>query len=163
LLSMGAPDSPVRQPRHPTVRVRALSTVGILSSSGTGQFGAALDRHCSLSGAPLTAALLCRALLRTVPLKTQLLQATVARSSRCSAGAPDSPVNYSRARPQKPGSGEFGVVRSWCSGHCPVAHQTARCARPGHSRFLCSFAFEPYSSIFYWFVLNLYAPIEFII
>jgi hypothetical protein len=28
LLSMGAPDSPVRQPCHPTVRVRALSTVG---------------------------------------------------------------------------------------------------------------------------------------
>jgi hypothetical protein len=28
LLSMGAPDSPVRQPHHPTVRVRALSTVG---------------------------------------------------------------------------------------------------------------------------------------
>jgi hypothetical protein len=37
LLSMGAPDSPVRQPRHPTVRVRAVSTVGDLSSSGTGQ------------------------------------------------------------------------------------------------------------------------------
>jgi hypothetical protein len=28
LLSMGAPDSPVRQPRHPTVRVRELLTVG---------------------------------------------------------------------------------------------------------------------------------------
>jgi hypothetical protein len=28
LLSMAAPDSPVRQPRHPTVRVRAQSTVG---------------------------------------------------------------------------------------------------------------------------------------
>jgi hypothetical protein len=28
LLLMGAPDSPVRQPRHPTVRVREQSTVG---------------------------------------------------------------------------------------------------------------------------------------
>jgi hypothetical protein len=28
LLSMGAPDSPVRQPRHPTVRVQELLTVG---------------------------------------------------------------------------------------------------------------------------------------
>jgi hypothetical protein len=37
LLSMGVPDSPVRQPRHPTVRVRAVLTVGALSSSGTGQ------------------------------------------------------------------------------------------------------------------------------
>jgi hypothetical protein len=64
LLSMGVPDSPVRhghcpvrQPRHPTVRVRAVLTVGALSSSGTGQSGAAPDRYCSLSGAPLAAAL----------------------------------------------------------------------------------------------------------
>jgi hypothetical protein len=28
LLSMGALDSPVRQPRHPTVRVWELSTIG---------------------------------------------------------------------------------------------------------------------------------------
>jgi hypothetical protein len=28
LLSMGAPDSLVRQPRHPTIRVRAQTTVG---------------------------------------------------------------------------------------------------------------------------------------
>jgi hypothetical protein len=48
---------PVRQPCHPTVRVRALSTVGALSSSGTGQSGAAPDRYCSLFGAPLMAAL----------------------------------------------------------------------------------------------------------
>jgi hypothetical protein len=47
----------VRQPRHPTVRVLAVSTVGALSSSGTGQSGAAPDRYCALSGAPLTAAL----------------------------------------------------------------------------------------------------------
>jgi hypothetical protein len=48
---------PVRQPCHPTVRVRALSTVGALSSSGTGQSGAAPDSpvphrtgtvHCSV-------------------------------------------------------------------------------------------------------------------
>jgi hypothetical protein len=73
LLSMGTPDSPVRQPRHPTVRVRAQSTVGALSSSGTGQSGAAPDRYCSLSGVPLTAALLCRALLRIVHQILQLL------------------------------------------------------------------------------------------
>jgi hypothetical protein len=57
---------PVRQPRHPTVRVRALSTVGALSSSGTRQSGATPDTHCSLSGAPLTGG---SALPRTVPLK----------------------------------------------------------------------------------------------
>jgi hypothetical protein len=49
---MGAPDSPVRQPRHPTVRVLTVSTVGALSSGGTRQSGAAPDSHCSLSGAP---------------------------------------------------------------------------------------------------------------
>jgi hypothetical protein len=40
---------PVCQPRHPTVRVRAQTTVGCLL--------VALDKHCSMSGAPLTAAL----------------------------------------------------------------------------------------------------------
>jgi hypothetical protein len=44
----------VRQPRHPTIRVLAVLTVGALSSCGTGQSGAAPDMHCSLSGAPLT-------------------------------------------------------------------------------------------------------------
>jgi hypothetical protein len=63
LLSMGAPDSPVRQPRHPTIRVLAVSTVGALTSWGTGQSGASTDRHCSLSGAPSGAALtLCEPL-----------------------------------------------------------------------------------------------------
>jgi hypothetical protein len=54
LLSMGAPDSPVRQPRRPTVRVLEQLTVGALSSCGTGLSGATSDTHCSLSGAPLT-------------------------------------------------------------------------------------------------------------
>ena len=36
LLSMGAPDSPVRQPRHPTIRVLTVSTVGALTSWCTG-------------------------------------------------------------------------------------------------------------------------------
>jgi hypothetical protein len=66
LLSTGAPDSPVRQPRHPTVRVRAQTTVGALSSSGTGQSGAAPDRYCSLSGAPLAAALTSARIVRTL-------------------------------------------------------------------------------------------------
>jgi hypothetical protein len=54
---MGAPDSPVRQPRHPTVRVLMISTVGALTTWGTGQSDAAPDSHCSLSGAPSVAAL----------------------------------------------------------------------------------------------------------
>jgi hypothetical protein len=57
LLSMGTPNNPVRQPRHPTVRVLTQSAAGALTSSGTEQSGVAPDRHCSLSGVPLTSAL----------------------------------------------------------------------------------------------------------
>jgi hypothetical protein len=57
LLSMGVPDSPVRRPHHLTVRVWTQMTVRALSSCGTGQSGAAPDKHDSLSGAPLAAAL----------------------------------------------------------------------------------------------------------
>jgi hypothetical protein len=88
---MGAPDSPVRQPRHPTVRVLTQSTVGALTSGGTGQSGAALDMHCSLSGAPLTSTANYSVVRGTV-------QSTVAPKSRCSAGAPDSPVAHRTIR-----------------------------------------------------------------
>jgi hypothetical protein len=98
LLSMGAPDSPVRQPRHPTVRVRAQSTVGALSSSGTGQSGAAPDRYCSLFGAPLATALTSARTVLHCSRSQRLLQLIVARKSRCSAGAPDNPVAHRTVR-----------------------------------------------------------------
>jgi hypothetical protein len=137
LLSMGAPDSPMRQPRHPTVRVSTQSTIGALISGGTGWSGAASDWHCSLSGTSLTSALTsaanCSAVRGTV-------ESTVAPKSRCSTVTPDSPVNYSGATPENPEGEEFGLVWSWCTGHCPVAHQTVRCARPGYS----SVSFAPF-------------------
>jgi hypothetical protein len=52
----------VRQPRHPTVRVLTVSTVGALTAWGTGQSGAAPDMYRSLSGAPSGAALTLREL-----------------------------------------------------------------------------------------------------
>jgi hypothetical protein len=73
---MGAPDTghcPVRQPRHPTVRVLTVLTVGALTTWGTGQSGAAPDKHCSLSGAPSGAALT----LRELSAHCSCLQATV--------------------------------------------------------------------------------------
>jgi hypothetical protein len=94
LLSMGAPDSPVRQPRHPTVRVLTISTVGALTSWGTGQSGAAPDRYCSLSGAPSSA---CSDSTRTVCALCSC-QSTVVLVSRCSAGTPDSPVTHRTVR-----------------------------------------------------------------
>jgi hypothetical protein len=148
MLSMGAPDSPVR---HRTgivgcpVRGHVTQPLGFgssrplepLSSYGTGQSGATPDRSCSLSRAPLT---LPRTILHHYAVSA-LLQSIVALDSRCSAGAPDSLVNYSGARLEKPESAWFSPVRTWCTGHCPVAHWTVWCARPQHTRFLCSFEF----------------------
>jgi hypothetical protein len=47
-LSKGTPDSPVRQPHHPTVRVLTVSTIGALTSWCTRQSGAASTGtvHC---------------------------------------------------------------------------------------------------------------------
>jgi hypothetical protein len=118
LLSMGALESPVRQPRHPTVRVLMRSTVGALTSGGIGQSGAAPDRHCSLSGAPLTSAANCITVRGT-------MQSTVAPKSRCSAVTPDSLVNYSGARSQKPEGGEFGLVLSDGTPDSPVRQTRA--------------------------------------
>jgi hypothetical protein len=77
---------PVRQPRHPTVRVLTVLTVGALTSWGTGQFSAAPDRSCSLSGAPSGAALTLRELSAHCSRCKRPLESTVALASRCSAG-----------------------------------------------------------------------------
>jgi hypothetical protein len=91
---MGAPDSPVRQPRHPTVRVLTVSTVRALSYGGTGQSGAAPDRHCALSGAPSGGCSdFCANCPRTVG-GMRPLQSTVALASRCSAGTTNSLVAH---------------------------------------------------------------------
>jgi hypothetical protein len=150
----------VHQPRHPTVRVLTVLTVGALSSCGTGQSGAAPDRYCALSGTPLAlrsdSAAHCSS-------RQVLLQSIVARSSRCSAGTPDSPVNYSGAALLKPEGEEFASVWSWCTGHYPVAHQTVRCARPGCS----SISFAPFflnpKLIFLLVCVDPLAPVEYII
>jgi hypothetical protein len=109
---MGAPDSPVRQPRHPTVRVLTVSTVGALTSWGTGQSSAAPDRHYLLSGAPSGAALTLRELSAHCSRCKRPLESTVALASRCFGGTLDSPVNYSEAALPKPEGGKFEVVRS---------------------------------------------------
>jgi hypothetical protein len=137
---MGAPDSPVRQPRHPTVRVLMVSTVGVLTAWATGQSCVAPDSHYSLFGAPSGAVLTLRELFAHCSRCRQPLESTVALGSRCSAGTPDSPVNCSGARPQKPEGEEFEVDPPWYTGHCPVAHRTVRCARPGFT----SVSFAPF-------------------
>jgi hypothetical protein len=75
-----------------------------------------------------------------------------AQSSRCSAGTPDSPVNYSGAASHFPEGGKFSfeflgapdTVR-WCTGHFPVVHRTVRCARPGCLWVVfCSLCLNPF-------------------
>jgi hypothetical protein len=85
---------PVRQPRHPTVRVMTVSTVGALTSWGTKQSGAAPDRHYSLSDATSGAALTVRELSAHCSRCRRPLESTVAFLSYCSAGTPDSPVTH---------------------------------------------------------------------
>jgi hypothetical protein len=85
----------VRQPRHPTVRVLKILTVGALTSCRTGQSGATPDRYCSLSGAPLTPALTSA---RTVHALFTLLQTTVVLLAIAPLGAPDSPVTHRSVR-----------------------------------------------------------------
>jgi hypothetical protein len=65
-----------------------------LSSSGTGQSSVAPDRCCSLSGAPLATALTSARIVIHCSRNQRLLQSTVTRRSRCSAGAPDNPVTH---------------------------------------------------------------------
>jgi hypothetical protein len=81
----------MRQPRHPTVRVLKILTVGALTSCRTGQYGVAPDRYYSLSDAPLTPALTSA---RTVHALFTLLQTTVALLVVAPLGAPDSPVAH---------------------------------------------------------------------
>jgi hypothetical protein len=128
----------VRQPRHPTVRVLADSTVGALSSGGIEQSGAAPDRHCSLSGAPSCGCSdFCANCPRTVACRRPL-QSTVALASCCFAGAPDSPMAHRTVR-------RIIVERRWrnskvksLESYGPGAPDTVRRAKPGCS--LVSFA-----------------------
>jgi hypothetical protein len=122
---------PVCQPRHPTVRVLTVSTVGALTAWATGQSGVAPDNYCSLSGAPSGAALTSTRTVRAL----FTLQATVG-VDHCSTGTPDSPVNYSRARPQKPKGEEFEVDPPWCTGQSGAPDQ-------GSLRILLLLSFEP--------------------
>jgi hypothetical protein len=84
-LSVDGPDSPVRQPRHPTVRVLTVLTVGALTDSDTTQSGAAPDSHYSLSSAPSGAALTLRALSAHYSRSLFTFVDDRWRSSRCSA------------------------------------------------------------------------------
>jgi hypothetical protein len=129
----GAPPDTVRCASHVTQPLgfghsRPLEP---LSSSGTGQSGAASDRYCSLSSAPLTAALLCRALFaQCSSISSAFAVDRCAKESllcwctRQSGGTPDSPLNYSGATLEKPETAKFDPVRSWCTGQFGAPDQS---------------------------------------
>jgi hypothetical protein len=129
-LSIGAPGSPVRQPRHPTVRVLTVLTVGALTDWGAGQSGAAPNSYCSLSGAPYGAALTLRALSAHCSRSLFTFADDCWRSSRCSvwhtgqSGAtPDSPVNYSGVAFLETRRWRVGVDPPWCTGQSGALDQ----------------------------------------
>jgi hypothetical protein len=128
-LSHGAPDSPVRQPRH---QGRWVSVVGALSSGPAWMSGGTPDMYCRVSGVParacLTSARLWRAL--NAPAGDRWREVAVAplahRTVRCT---PDSPVNYSGANsrswrvPETPFLGAPDTVR--CTPDSPVNYSEA--------------------------------------
>jgi hypothetical protein len=80
---------------------RWILTVGASVFWATGQSGGAPDRHCLLSGAPSGSALT----LAHCSAFNAFCRRPLARSSRCSAGTPDSPVRHrtlSGATPDSP-------------------------------------------------------------
>jgi hypothetical protein len=78
------------------------------------------------------------------------------QSSRCSAGTPDSLVNYSGAASKILEGKQFGVG-------VPGAPDTVRCARPGHtSADFTSFYLNPFS-VFLLVCCEPLAPVELII
>jgi hypothetical protein len=139
---MGALDSLVRYQTvtmHCPVRATLAQPLGFgavdrwrrLSSSCTGLFGDSV------------ATLLCT---------VALAESTVGAGSRCSAGSPDSWVNYSGARLHFPESGWFNSIRPWCTGQCPVRHF------PTHSRSCSMFNCVP-NLIFFLVSVEPYAHV----
>jgi hypothetical protein len=89
LLLHGAPDSPVRQPRHPTVRVRPLK---LLSSGPPDSLVVHRIGPVDCPVRRLARALTSAHAAAHCSAFNVLCRRSLARSSRCSAGTPDSPV-----------------------------------------------------------------------
>jgi hypothetical protein len=161
LLSHGTPDSLVRHRTlfgaPATSPGRWVLTVGASDRWATGQSGDAPDSHYSLSGAPSGAALTSARTGAYCSLLLFLCRRPLARSSRCSAGTPDSPVLHRRVRwiiaerpPRIPEGGKFGVG-------FPGAPDK------GNLRLLCSILYEPFIWTLYWFIVEPLAPVKLII
>jgi hypothetical protein len=79
---------PVRQPRHPTVRVLTVLTVGALTAWATGQ--SLFTVRCAFWR--------CSDSARTVRCASRPLESTVALATVAPLGTPDSPVSHRTVR-----------------------------------------------------------------
>jgi hypothetical protein len=97
----------VHQPRHPTVRVRPLEllTCGPPDSPVVHRIGSV---HCPVRH--LAPALTSARAVALFTVHCRLLQTTVGAVSRCSAGTPDSPVNYTGVAPRKPKASKLELI-----------------------------------------------------
>jgi hypothetical protein len=97
---------PVRQPRHPTVRVRPLEllTCGPPDSPVVHRTGLV---HCPVRH--LTLALTLRAQSALFIVHCSRFRRPLAQVAVAPLGTPDSPVNYSGVASQIPEGGKFGV------------------------------------------------------
>jgi hypothetical protein len=112
------------------------SIVVALSSCGTRQSDATPDSPVPSDFVALTSVAHCAALF---PLSESTVVHWIVVARWLTGqfnGTPDSPVNYSGARLCFLESGWLDPVRSWCTGHCPVAHQTVWCFTPHHTQVL---------------------------
>jgi hypothetical protein len=118
---------PVRQPRHPTIRVQPLEllTCGPPDSPVVHRTGhvQCLVRH-------LAPTLTLRAQSALFTVHCLLLQSTVGALAVTPLGTPDSPVNYSGGQFQKPEGDKFGVILPsapdtvrWCTGQSGAPDQ----------------------------------------
>jgi hypothetical protein len=124
---MGAPDSPVRQPRHPTVRVRPLELwhLGPPDSPVVHRTGTV---HCPVR--LLAPALPLRELSTYCSCVSRPLNSIIALATVAPLGTPDSLVLHRTVR---------WIIAEWLSKNpklssselISLVHQTVRCARPG--------------------------------
>jgi hypothetical protein len=114
---------PVRQPHHQAVGFRPLEFWLV------GPPGCPVVHRTSTVGCPVCHP---RVLCSSARAGAHLMRCRrpLARSSRCSAGSPDSPVCTGHVRwiiaERIPEAGEFRVALLWSTGHCPVVHRTVR-------------------------------------
>jgi hypothetical protein len=151
---------PVRQPRHPTVRVRPLEllTCGPPDSPVVHQTG---HVHCPVRH--MAPALTLRAQVHCSLFTVDFCRRPLAQLAVAPLGTPDSPVNYSGGQFQKPECDKFGVILPGAPD--TVRWHTGQSGAPdqGSLRFVfCSFYLNPFLNFLLVCVEPL-TPIELII